>query len=245
MESRINEAIAPLSPVSLNQVCQPKTVEEGRANLKRYYGCIGDELIVLVPTRQRRGVGKKIKRWDGQRQGDKWLPSFNRKTGYNRNEPHKAITSASTSKDYCYVKVDINYLNNLSDLYQITESGMLYGSADPVFTMNLVIGGESPFLEDDDDYLSKLVCFTREYKERYPHLYSDEAWLSDRSAYRLLSNEDTGLTRFRNFHFHMDSKGLGNRWRQMNEYHTRYLHWLLLGPFAPYQYGESTGEVAA
>ena len=94
----IKRAIKPLTPVLLKDIPQPQTVEDARSNLKRYYGTVGDNLIVRV----RRNLG-----------------SDNRDIDYNNLDP--AITDIGLVDDHYHLKINIDHLTNLGELYKITQ----------------------------------------------------------------------------------------------------------------------------
>lgn len=242
LSNRIKDATALLSPILLKDIHQPSTVEEGRANLRKFYGCANGELIVVLRYSCRRSENR-APRWEGSRRNGKWHPS--KRQGTDRREPPNAVTSAIHRGTFCEIRLDVDELDNLSEIYAATKSGSLYGASDPFITMNLILGGDDPFLENYDDYAARLIRLLEDGRQTRGGEYNEDVWLNNPSVYSLYSNGDKALKPFTDFYNYMTIKGLNNRWRQLSEQHTRYLHWLLLGPFAPFRYDELARNMAA
>jgi hypothetical protein len=239
--NHIKTSISSLNPLSVANISRPKSIEEGRANLKRFYGCVDGNLVVLLHNQTRSGESLRIP--EGKRVDGLWVNTGRRK---NIPAPHPAISSIKRHESYMFAFVDIEKMESLYDLYQITGSGMFNnGAYDPSFTLNLVQNLDSPLVENRPEYFYDLMEFLRDCWERVGGEHLEDAWLSDASRYALFANEDPALKRFGGFYSYSVEEGFSWRWRQMNNTHTRYLHWLLLGPFAPYHFEDSKVSVAA
>jgi hypothetical protein len=239
--NHIKVSIASLNPLSVANITPPKTIEEGRANLKRFYGCVDGNLVVLLHTHNRSGESLKI--IEGKRIDGLWVAT---RASKNIPEPHPAINYIKRHERYLFAFVDVDKIENLYDLYEITGSGMFNnGAHDPSFTLNLVQNLDAPLVENKPDHFYDLMEFLRESRERVGGDYLEDAWLNDASGYALFANDDPALKRFGGFYPYSVEEGFSWRWRQMNNSHTRYLHWLLLGPVSPYEYSDSSEDVAA
>ena len=118
MINRIKKAIAPLTPVLLRDIPRPQTVEEGRANLKRFYGCMDNYLIVLLRNEDRQG--NPINLPTGEWINGKWVYWYSNENHFDI--PHDAIHRIIRGKNHFLVWVDPNKMSNLYDLYKITKS---------------------------------------------------------------------------------------------------------------------------
>jgi hypothetical protein len=239
--NRIKKAIAPLSPVLLKDIPRPQTVEEGRANLKRFYGCRDGGLVIYLSNHDLNG--NVIEFPDGERVNGEW--KYWNSDRSNFLQPHIAITKIVNLGSYFYVLVDPDKMSNLSDLYEITKSGRFNGAHDPSFTMNLIVGRDQPILECVATSTRETFKLLKDCQARLGEKYFADAWLKDPTAYRLYSNYDSALKRYVGFYDYSVQKGFNWRWREINNLETRYLHWLLLGPLAPYRYGDESEELAA
>ena len=112
--------------------------------------------------------------------------------------------------------------------------------------MNLILGGKSPITEYDDNYTYKSFKLYKDIQSRLNLKYWDSDWVEDSSAYDIYDNNDKIVKEYGGFYPYSLEKGFNWRWKQMNNSDSRYLHWLLLGPLAPYQYSDSdvTSEAA-
>ena len=237
----IKKAIMPLTPVLLKDIPRPQTVEEGRANLRRFYGCVDGNLQVLLHRENL--YGEEIRLPDGERVNGVWYNFSSDDSHYE--EPHEAIVDVIKAGSCAYVSVDPDKLEFLTDLYGVTKSGCFNGGHDPSFSMNLIMGGYCPIPESTEEGVYetwRLICECRDNGGRRGDI---DTWLSDPTVYHLFSNRDNAVKRYGSFYSYVFEKNFRLRWRQMNNQETRYLHWLLLGPFAPYQYCTLNNEVAA
>ncbi len=241
MINRIKKAIAPLTPVLLKDIPRPQTVEEGRANLRRFYGCINGRLEVRLHRKDLNN--NEVQFPNGERVKDSWHYYFPEDKVYP--EPHEAIVEVMKIGGYVYLSIDPDKVDNLEDLYKITKSGCFNKAHDPSFTMNLIMGGNKPIVEGTPHTISDTFRFMKEVQERLGDKYFADAWLKDPTGYRLYPNDDPALQNSGGFFYYSVEMALGERWRQINNRETRYLHWLLLGPFAPYQFGTASEELAA
>ena len=237
----IKTATELFSRLTVKDISQPKTIEEARANLRRFYGCVDGNLVVLVHTYNSKKAPVDLRA--GRRVNGEWVYKYAKDR--KRAPLHSAILKVETEQPYHYVTIDINALQGLDDLYSVTRSGLLYGTPDPSFTMNLVINLKEPVVENSPEFHSRLLEQLRESKERVVGEYSSDAWLQDPTAYCLFANDDPALSSYGGYYLYSCKEGFRWRWRQVNNKHLRYLDWLLLGPFAPYQYGKAKEELAA
>jgi hypothetical protein len=241
MINRVKKAIAPLTPVLLKDIPRPQTVEEGRANLRRFYGCIDGNLQVLLSRRDL--SGNEIAIPNGERTNGLWCNRFPEDQEYP--EPHDAVVEVMKIGPHVYVSVDPDKLECLPDLYSVTNSGCFNGAEDPSFKMNLIIGRDAPILDHTDSGLYQTWELMRECKHKAGYGGDIDSWLNDPTVFRLFSNTDVAIRRYGGFKSYAFEKDFRLRWRQMNNQETRYLHWLLLGPFAPYIFVDSDKELAA
>jgi len=234
----VNKAIlkarSELTSMPLKDIIRPTSIEEGRANLKRFYGCVDGDLLVLLDSKDK--YGSTIKFNEGSRKNGEW-DSFNENA--RSPIPHSAINNLIVIGEYAFADVNIDKMQSLSDLYKITESGGLRGREDPSFTMNLILGGENPITEYDNHYTIKSLTLFEEIGGRFNLKYNLADWVKDSSAFDIYDNNDIKVKKAGGFYNYSRNKGFNWRWKQINNLETRYLHWLLLGPFAPYRFSDS------
>lgn len=242
MSNHIKEMIAPLTPVRLGKIKQPKTLEEGRLNLKRFYGCVDGCLVVMLKSHNL--TGERFTCSGGERVNGHWKHSSC--CHRSCSEPHVAIKRLiPLGQRVTLVFIDVEQMNSLDDLYKIKVSEMVDRAHDPSFTMNLIENLEAPLVENDDGYTDDLNTFLKTCYARKGGMNIDNAWLNDEKSYGIFSNDDPALKDIGGFYNFSVVESFDWRWRQMNNRHTRYLHWLLLGPFAPYQYSGAGEDIAA
>ena len=135
-------------------------------------------------------------------------------------------------------------MDNLADLYEITNTGMFRGRHDPSFSINLILGGENPLREDSREMRLKTLDLISSAHKVINYDFSSD-WLECSEIYKIYENDQTALYKYRGFYDYSLQHGFNWRWRQINNSETRYLHWLLLGPFAPYSFPSTEAGKAA
>ncbi len=239
----VNKAIlkarSKLTSIALKDVVRPTSIEQGRKNLKCFYGCENGDLIVLLDATDR--AGNPIKFSEGIRINGEWISLYNKDF---LPEPHSAINRLVVIGEYAFADVNVDQMGNLSDLYKITGSGRFHGREDPSFTMNLILGGQNPITQYDGEYRSKSFYHFKDIGERLNLKHRLTDWVEDSGAFDIYDNNDPIAKKCGGFYGYSLQKGFNWRWRQMNNLETRYLDWLLLGPFAPHQFSDSD-EVAS
>ena len=241
ISSHIKKAIRPLTPLDLNEISQPRTLEEGRDNLKRFYGCVNDRLVVNVRNRSRSSYEVEERSPD---EADDNL-KFKRVTMADRARLSSAIDRSLYVDDDHYLFLDVSRLNNLGDLWPLTDTGYRGCAKEVTFALNVILKPSRPFIDCWDHSAIQIGHFLMENVRMAENNDVLAAWLTQEKSFGLYSNDDKHLELAGGFYSLIQSVGLKPCWRRLADLHLRYLHWRLLGPFAPYQFNESGEELAA
>jgi len=130
-------------------------------------------------------------------------------------------------------------MSRLSDIYAITDTGWGSGKWDPSFSMNVLF--KNSLANYSDAHASRLFA---DAHDRVGYDF-DSDWLKCDDLYNIYDNYQPLLSADKGFSRFLESAKISQMLRQINNCDTRYLHWLLLGPFAPYQFDEQKNRQAA
>jgi hypothetical protein len=225
-----NNALAPLEATLLKNIKQPTTIHDARINLRRFYQCYDGNLRVYSEKSDKNG--NPINVAEGSRENGKWKPD---PWSELKNDPHPAIMFQCAILSDITTDINIEQLNNLSDIYAITNSGFGTHKHDPNFCMNIWMPN-SP--------RRNWSMLRMEAHNYINHDFSSD-WLECEQIYKLYDNNQSVLQKRMSFTNYMLKKNITVPLYQLNNRDKRYLHWLLLGPLAPYQFESQTTQQAA
>jgi len=225
-----NNALAPLEATLLKNIKQPTTIHDARINLRRFYQCKDGNLRVYSEKIDKKGNSINVA--EGSRENGKWKPASWSKM---KDDPHPAIMSQCALGSDITTDINIEQLNNLRDIYAITNTGFGTQKHDPNFCMNIWMPNAP---QDDWDMLQ----YEAHLKINYD--FSSD-WLECEEIYKLYDNNQPILQKRMGFTNYMFKKNISVPAYQLNNLDKRYLHWLLLGPLAPYQFKNHTAQQAA
>jgi len=230
----VSKALAPLEETLLKNIKQPTTIEEARTNLRRFYGCHKGNLRIYMDKFDQSGHPVIVA--DGTRKNGKWEPSPWTKI---MDDPHPAIMFQCALGGSIVTDIDIEQLNRLGDIYQITETGYGSNRHNPSFSMNV---WTMPGSNVNPDHSRMTLLWEAHHRIGYD-TWSD--WLECEDLYKIYDNFQPALSKVKDFTAYLLRKGVTVNMYQTNNLDKRYLHWLLLGPFAPYQFKHQDSQKAA
>ena len=225
-----NNALAPLEATLLKNIKQPTTIHDARINLRRFYECYDGNLRVYSQKSDKKGNSINVAQ--GSRENGKWKPA---PWSELKNDPHPAIMFQCAFGSDVTTDINIEQLNNLRDIYAITDTGFFSQKHDPNFCMNIWMPN-SP--------RKNWSMLRMEAHNEINYDFSSD-WLECEEIYKLYDNNQPVLQKRMSFTNYMLKKNISVPAYQLNNLDKRYLHWLLLGPFAPYQFDEQKNRQAA
>ena len=220
----IKRSLGALTATRLKNIKQPISIEEARNNLRRFYGCHKGNYRVYLEKIDKNGEAVVVaegRRVDGVWKAAPWSEIT--------SEPHPAIAFQFARGSNIVTDIDIDQLTSLSDIYKITNTGFGSGQYDPSFFMNIWL---FEVLTEGED--SRVLDAHNELD-----LYFSDDWLDHEVLYSLYDNNQPVLEKRMGFTNYLLKNRVNVPMYQLNNLDKRYLHWLLLGPLAPYQFIET------
>jgi hypothetical protein len=221
----VKYALAKLTPLRLRQIKQPTNLAEARENLLKYYNCVDRTFRVYLSKIDLNGDIVDLA--EGRRENGTWVSFSGSEV---QTEPHPAVIFQHSIGDEYVAHIDIDQMVNLRDVYDITGTGFGSIKQDPSFCMNVWMTSYSA-----ENRVSETLVQMAHAHQRIGYDYSSD-WLRCEDLYKIFANDDPFFVNHASFTRHMNAIGLPVPMYQLNNLEMRYLHWLLLGPLAPYQF---------